>query len=261
VLRVRPCLPRERGAGNAQNTQALGGHGVHGPRQRGDVRGIEMAKIGDRFGRALGRDDEVLSGIGTLPDVRHREETWAKSVSVHEFPLGTRQVFGLAQLLASEIMKRPLHGIEGLSLTGEKAELDQAVEVLWHFCAGRLPGSKNLTILEPQLDDGHSVLGQSAGFVRTQHRCGAEGFDGGSTPGQDTRPRNSPRTHCRAHALLKRAESTEVIIFLMADAVLVAKARQKTPEGYYNLERMLRRVLSSKGTVLLCGTCKWMPVA
>src|SRR6516165_12049467 len=27
-----------------------------------------MAKIGDRFGRALGRDDEVLSGIGTLPD-------------------------------------------------------------------------------------------------------------------------------------------------------------------------------------------------
>ena len=208
---------------------------------------------------ALGRDDEVLSGIGTLPDVRHREETWAKSVSVHEFPLGTRQVFGLAQLLASEIMKRPLHGIEGLSLTGEKAELDQAVEVLWHFCAGRLPGSKNLTILEPQLDDGHSVLGQSAGFVRTQHRCGAEGFDGGSTPGQDTRPRNSPRTHCRAHALLKRAESTEVIIFLMADAVLVAKARQKTPEGYYNLERMLRRVLSSKGTVLLCGTCNGCP--
>ena len=58
-----------------------------------------------------------------------------------------------------------------------------------------------------------------------------------------------------AHALLKRAESTEVIIFLMADAVLVAKARQKTPEGYYNLERMLRRVLSSKGAVLLCGTC------
>ena len=58
-----------------------------------------------------------------------------------------------------------------------------------------------------------------------------------------------------AHALLKRRESTEVIIFLMADAVLVAKAGQKTPEGYYNLERMLRRVVSSKGAVLLCGTC------
>jgi len=58
-----------------------------------------------------------------------------------------------------------------------------------------------------------------------------------------------------AHALLKRAESTEVTIFLMADAVLAAKAQQKTPEGYYNLERMLRRVLTSKGAVLLCGTC------
>ena len=58
-----------------------------------------------------------------------------------------------------------------------------------------------------------------------------------------------------AHALLKRREFMEVIIFLMADAVLVAKTGQKTPEGYYNLERMLRRVVSSKGAVLLCGTC------
>jgi uncharacterized protein involved in oxidation of intracellular sulfur len=41
----------------------------------------------------------------------------------------------------------------------------------------------------------------------------------------------------------------------MADAVLTAKAQQKTPEGYYNLERMLRRVLSGRGTVMLCGTC------
>jgi uncharacterized protein involved in oxidation of intracellular sulfur len=28
-----------------------------------------------------------------------------------------------------------------------------------------------------------------------------------------------------------------------------------TPEGYYNLERMLGRVLLAKGQVLLCGTC------
>ncbi len=33
-----------------------------------------------------------------------------------------------------------------------------------------------------------------------------------------------------------------------------AKAGQKTPDGYYNTERMLRRVIS-KGKVLLCGTC------
>jgi uncharacterized protein involved in oxidation of intracellular sulfur len=52
-----------------------------------------------------------------------------------------------------------------------------------------------------------------------------------------------------AHALSKRDPSTETTIFLMADAVLAGKAQQKTPEGYYNVERMLKRVLSSNGTV------------
>lgn len=41
----------------------------------------------------------------------------------------------------------------------------------------------------------------------------------------------------------------------MADAVLAAKRGQKTPEGYYNLERMLKRAIASNGRVLLCGTC------
>ena len=57
-----------------------------------------------------------------------------------------------------------------------------------------------------------------------------------------------------AHALLKREPETQVTVFLMADAVLAAKAGQKTPEGYYNVERMLKR-LAGKGRVLLCGTC------
>jgi uncharacterized protein involved in oxidation of intracellular sulfur len=58
-----------------------------------------------------------------------------------------------------------------------------------------------------------------------------------------------------AHAMLKREPAGQVTVFLMADAVLAAKAQQKTPDGYYNIERMLKRVLSAKGTVLLCGTC------
>ena len=44
-----------------------------------------------------------------------------------------------------------------------------------------------------------------------------------------------------AHALLKRDPATQLTVFLMADAVLAAKAQQKTPEGYYNIERMLKR--------------------
>jgi uncharacterized protein involved in oxidation of intracellular sulfur len=45
----------------------------------------------------------------------------------------------------------------------------------------------------------------------------------------------------------------------MADAVLAAKTNQRTPDGYYNVERMLKRVLTGKGDVLLCGTCMDAP--
>lgn len=58
-----------------------------------------------------------------------------------------------------------------------------------------------------------------------------------------------------ANAVAKADADRRVIVFLMADAVLAAKAGQKTPDGYYNLERMLRRLLAGDGQVLLCGTC------
>lgn len=58
-----------------------------------------------------------------------------------------------------------------------------------------------------------------------------------------------------AGALIKNDQGAQVSIFLMADAVLAAKAGQKLPDGYYNIERMLKRVLAGKGDVLLCGTC------
>ena len=58
-----------------------------------------------------------------------------------------------------------------------------------------------------------------------------------------------------AHALLKNDPAAEVTVFLMADAVVAARMGQKTPDGYYNMERMLKRVVTAKGQVLLCGTC------
>lgn len=58
-----------------------------------------------------------------------------------------------------------------------------------------------------------------------------------------------------ARNLFKFDNSPEVTIFLMADAVLTAKKGQKTPDGYYNLERMLKAFVKKGGTVLLCGTC------
>ena len=58
-----------------------------------------------------------------------------------------------------------------------------------------------------------------------------------------------------AHALTKADAAGEIVVFLMADAVNCAKVGQKTPNGYYNLERMLKRALTANGRVLLCGTC------
>jgi uncharacterized protein involved in oxidation of intracellular sulfur len=58
-----------------------------------------------------------------------------------------------------------------------------------------------------------------------------------------------------AQAMFKHDPATQLTVFLIGDAVLAAKSQQKTPDGYYNIERMLRRILSSKGTILLCGTC------
>lgn len=55
-----------------------------------------------------------------------------------------------------------------------------------------------------------------------------------------------------AHALLKKG--SEVTVFLLGDAVAGARVGQKTPEGFYNAERMVKRVMP-KGKVLLCGTC------
>jgi len=54
--------------------------------------------------------------------------------------------------------------------------------------------------------------------------------------------------------LANKREQTQVDVFLMGDAVACAKAGQTTPNGYYNLERMLKPVLR-RGRVLLCGTC------
>jgi uncharacterized protein involved in oxidation of intracellular sulfur len=49
-------------------------------------------------------------------------------------------------------------------------------------------------------------------------------------------------------------KGVEVSVFLMADAVICAKAGHKVPQGYYNLELMVKSI-ARKGELLLCGTC------
>jgi len=58
-----------------------------------------------------------------------------------------------------------------------------------------------------------------------------------------------------ANALVKKDPTTEVTVFLMADAVFCGGKGQKTPNGYYNLERMLKRFTTGAHKLLMCGTC------
>ncbi len=58
-----------------------------------------------------------------------------------------------------------------------------------------------------------------------------------------------------ALSLLQKAEGLDLTVFLMGDAVSSGKAGQQTPNGYYNVERMLKGVVTKKGRVLLCGSC------
>jgi uncharacterized protein involved in oxidation of intracellular sulfur len=54
---------------------------------------------------------------------------------------------------------------------------------------------------------------------------------------------------------LARSEEVELRVFLMGDSVTAAKPAQKTPDGYYNLERMLKNLAPKGIAVGACGTC------
>jgi len=58
-----------------------------------------------------------------------------------------------------------------------------------------------------------------------------------------------------AMAIQKDHPTVEVRIFLMADAVGCGLPNQTTAQGYYNIERMLKSVLTKGGKVKACGTC------
>jgi len=58
-----------------------------------------------------------------------------------------------------------------------------------------------------------------------------------------------------AMALQREHAEVQVSVFLMADAVTCALPNQTTPNGYYNVERMLAAVIAKGGEVKACGTC------
>jgi uncharacterized protein involved in oxidation of intracellular sulfur len=57
-----------------------------------------------------------------------------------------------------------------------------------------------------------------------------------------------------AGAIAKRG-GEEVKVFLMGDGASCAKGGQKVPQGYYNLELMLRSAAKRSAEIGVCGTC------
>ncbi len=74
----------------------------------------------------------------------------------------------------------------------------------------------------------------------------------------DDSPYGSERTYNAlrlAINLLKKEPRPEVRVFLVGDGAAGAKAGQSVPQGYYNVEIMLKAVAKRGGAVGVCGTC------
>ena len=58
-----------------------------------------------------------------------------------------------------------------------------------------------------------------------------------------------------ANASVSNEVSMVVRVFLMGGSVASAKKGQITPEGYYNLEKMIRDLVVKVVEIQCCGTC------
>jgi len=54
---------------------------------------------------------------------------------------------------------------------------------------------------------------------------------------------------------LSSVDDASVRVFLMADAVACAKPGQATPDGYYNIGRMLKSLVNRGVEIGACGSC------
>ncbi len=97
VLSYRPVVGSQRRACDAEHAQAGVGHPAGGGHHFAQSCGIEMAEIGHRLGRPLGRHHPLAATgfIVGLPDMGHGQEIGRKAVLVRHSPL-TMKMFRAA---------------------------------------------------------------------------------------------------------------------------------------------------------------------
>jgi uncharacterized protein involved in oxidation of intracellular sulfur len=59
----------------------------------------------------------------------------------------------------------------------------------------------------------------------------------------------------RLASSLSKRQGEQVKVFLVGDAATCAKRGQKVPQGYYNVETMLRATAHHGAEIGVCGTC------
>lgn len=70
-------------------------------------------------------------------------------------------------------------------------------------------------------------------------------------------PYGSERSYngLRLAGSLAKQEGNIVTVFLIGDAASCAFAGQATPNGYYNIERMIKTLAAKGSRIGICGTC------
>ena len=70
-------------------------------------------------------------------------------------------------------------------------------------------------------------------------------------------PYGSERSYngLRLAGSLAKQQDTSVSVFLMGDAAGCGVAGQITPNGYYNIERMIKGLSAKGARIGICGTC------
>ena len=64
-----------------------------------------------------------------------------------------------------------------------------------------------------------------------------------------------PYNALRLAMALQKDYNSDIDMFFMGDSVVGTMKNQKTPDGYYNLERMVKAVIRKNGNIYLCGSC------
>jgi uncharacterized protein involved in oxidation of intracellular sulfur len=59
----------------------------------------------------------------------------------------------------------------------------------------------------------------------------------------------------RVAGIFVKHEDHEVKVFLIGEAASCAKAGQKVPQGYFNIEIMLKNLIQHQSEIGICATC------